>query len=58
MASALWPSPEWRSVRMVSPTDRKRVQDVIKDLVADDNVFAVILFAVIVIAVLIFARSF
>jgi len=43
---------------MVSPTDRKRVQHVIEDLIADDNVFAVILFAVIVIAVLIFARSF
>jgi hypothetical protein len=43
---------------MVSPTDRKRVRHVIKDLIADDNVFAVILFAVIVIAVLIFARSF
>ena len=43
---------------MVSPTDRKRVQHVIEDLIADDNVFAVILFAVIVIAVLILARSF
>ena len=43
---------------MVSPTDRKRVQHVIEDLIADDNVFAGILFAVIVIAVLIFARSF
>jgi len=43
---------------MLNLTDRKRVQHVIKDLIADDNVFAVILFAVIVIAVLIFARSF
>jgi hypothetical protein len=43
---------------MVSPTDQNRVQHVIKDLIADDKVFAVILFAVIVIAVLIFARFF
>jgi hypothetical protein len=43
---------------MASPTGRRRVQHMIKDLIADDNIFAVILFAVIVIAVLIFARSF
>jgi hypothetical protein len=43
---------------MVSPTDQNRAQHVGKDLIADDNVFAVIVFAVIVIALLIIARSF
>jgi hypothetical protein len=31
---------------------------VIKDLIADDNVFSVVLFAAIVVAVVIFARYF
>ena len=43
---------------MVGSTDRKRAQHAIRDLIADENIFAVILFIVIVVAMLMFARLF
>ena len=47
-----------RSVRMVNPTDQKRVRHVLRDFIADENVFAVFLFILIVVAMLMFVRLF